>query len=174
MQTIINLLLSGTACLLPFSGAAQTVYSEIEVTLLEAPSESDYSVGDTYSAYVAYDSSQLTGVGDEVISVGDIVSLSFVFNGVAYDESYDVASDYPRLYFSNSELVSIDYWNSKGLENGGERSFFSFYQDQSFNYSPYGESEFTGKYTIATVPEVQSSVLLSSGLWILLLRRKRN
>ncbi len=174
MQPIFHTLLICTGCLVPFIGAAQTVYSEIKVTLLEAPNDSDYNVGDVYMLYLSYDSSQLLGIGEEVILVGDIVSLRFDFNGATYDERDDVASDYPRLYFSDSKLVGMDYWNSNGIEGGGDKSFFSFYKDQSFSYSPYGSSEFTGVYTMSVVPEVQSTTLLSYGLWLLLVRRKRN
>jgi len=150
------------------------VYSEIEVTLLEAPNDFDYNVGDVYMAYLSYDSSQLSGSGEEVLSVGNIISLNFEFNGAVYDERDDVASGYPRLYFSDSDLVGVDYWNTEGLEGGGEKSFFSFYRDQSFNYSPYGESEFVGVYTMSVVPEVQTTTLLSYGLWLILVRRKRS
>ena len=174
MKNILTIFPISVVCFIPILGVAQTVHTEIFVTLLEAPNESDFEVGDIHKGKVSYDSSLLVGEGEEEISVAGIQSLTFDFNGVTYNETYDVATGFPKLYFVDSELVGIDYWNNVGVEGGGDRSFFSFHSDQSFNYSPNGVSEFSGIYTLSAVPETQSSLLLGIGSGALIMRRQRS
>jgi len=172
MKNLFKALTGFIPCALPITGAAQIISSEIVVTLSEAPNQSNYNIGDQFSMYVTYDGSSLSGVGEEIITVEGILSLSFEFGGSIYDETYDNASDYPRFYFTDSELVAVDYWNSNGLADGRDKSFFRFFKDQSFNYSPYGESEFTGNYLVV-VPEPQTAIFLGVALGVTLLRRQR-
>lgn len=173
MKDNLTALMACYLCLLPFSSSIQAAQSIIEVTLEEAPNTSEYEVGNVYRLYVSYNTASLTGQDLEFISTNDITSLHFDFNGDIYDETYDVAASYPRLYFNNFELVAIDYWNTQGLKNRNENSFFTFYQDQSFLYSPNGQSEYAGRYLINSVPEVKTSVLFLSSLgWFILLRRR--
>ena len=173
MKKHIQTLLGCGLFLLPLSTAAQAAYAIIDLTLLEAPNDSAYAVGDVHRAFVTYDTSSLIGLGSETIASDDILSLSFEFNETTYDKSHDIASGYPKLHFYNRELVGIDYWNTLGLTNGGESSFFTFYPDRTFTYSPYGESEYTGQYEINSVPEIHPSIYFLSSLGWILLRRHR-
>ena len=172
MYYLFTLLIGCTTYILPLSGSTQVVNSQIVVTLLEAPNHSPYKVGDDYVAFLTYDTSGLVGVGEETLSHEGVVSLLFEFNGITYDETYDTDSSYPKFYFSGSELVSIDYMNSQGLVGAGAGSFFKFYRDQSFNYSPNGESEYAGVYVVNQVPEFKTMIYFSSAFCILLYRRR--
>jgi len=169
MKKVFNTLLCSCAIsLTTLSHAAQAI---IDVTLNEAPNDTYYRVGNIYRASIQYNDLILTGSGIETLS--ETVSLSFNFNGFIYDESYDQATGFPRLNFQDGELVGIDYWNTQGLTDGEANSFFTFYPDGTFNYSPYGESEYSGQYEIHQIPEVHPSIILLSSIGLILLRRNR-
>ncbi len=173
MNNLLKVLIASVSHILPVTVAGQVAQSEIVVALSEAPNQSGYDIGDQFSMLITYDTSLLSGEGEEVLTVEDILSLSFEFGESTYDETYDSASSYPRLYFDDAQLVSVDYWNNTGLIEGGDQSFFRFLNDQTFNYSPYGESEFVGEYSVIAVPESESTLFLSIALWMILLRRHR-
>ena len=173
MKKIFTALSAYSLCLLPLSITAQAAQSIIDVTLLEAPNDTDYKVGNVYQAYVSYHLSNLSGQGSETIASDGIISLQFEFNGSIYDKSHDEASGYPQLHFSDGELVGIDYWNTQGLSDGDANSFFTFYQDNTFLYSPYGESEYSGEYTVSSVPEPNPAIILISSFgWLLIIRHR--
>ena len=173
MKKTIQTLFNCGLFLFPLSSSTLAAQAIIDVTLLEAPNDSEYTVGDVHRASITYDTSTLRGLGTETISSDGIISLHFEFNGAIYDESYDIASGYPQLHFQDNTLVGIDYWNTQGLIDGNANSFFTFYPDQSFSYSPYGESEYMGEYEIGSVPQVHSSLyFLSSIGWMLLIRHR--
>lgn len=153
---------------------AQVVSKNIIVTVSEVPNSSSFMVGDDFTAELSYSVSELKGVGEESLLLSDSrLSVRFDFYGTVYDEHSDPADGFPMLFFSDSELVGIDYWNSSGIEGGGENTFFRFFKDQSFNYSTDGVSEYSGDYRVSAVPEPSHTALLGMfGLFIILTRNR--
>lgn len=171
LQIISNCLL-----LLSLPALSQTVEYRAQLTLIEAPATGGYNVGDQYTIQIAYNPASLTGVGAEFINASNgLEYIRFEFNGHVYDESFEIASGYPRLYFQDGKFANFDYWNSTGIIGGSPDSFFRFFRDQSFMYSPDGSSEFEGSYAtlISTAPEPQVFISIGIGAICLLFVRNR-
>ncbi len=175
MKILKPLLTSCSILSIGVSGvAAQDVESQIIVTLSEAPNTSSLQPGDEFFAKLSYSTASLTGEGEEILSLSESnLSLKFNFGGFTYNESSDIATGYPQLHFSDASLVSIDFWNTAGLQEGSDNSFFRFFKDRSFNYSTDGVSEYAGEYRISAVPEAPNTMLLGLAGVMFLCFRKR-
>ncbi len=169
-----------TMSITAISAFAQTVTYEIDLVLTTAPNTVDYGVGDHFNGGFTVDLSMLTNSGDEYLSIGEgVESAHFVFiGGERYSHLDDISNGFPRAYFTDGEVVGFDLWNSLGLRNGVDGTFFRFFRDKSFQYSPDGSSEYTGIYDIslapASVPEPSSSLLLVLSAGSFMVRRKRS
>ena len=175
MKILSKTLLNSLALLaLTVEASAQTVDARLELTLLEVPNEMNYSVGDKYFADLVYDQSAITGFGSESLVIGfGLHSIDLHFDGVVYDASRDLTNDYPQAYFSDGQLIGVDFWNNTGMEGGGVNSFFRFFKDQSFIYSLQGDSEYAGVYKVISVPEPKPSIYIFLAAGAIVLRRHR-
>lgn len=174
---ILKLILTNSLICLAISkwSSAQVEESQIIVTISEAPNTSIYNAGDEFVVDLMYNKSLLKSDGDERLSLADSsLQLDFNFLGSTYDEKSDPATDYPMLYFSNSKLVGIDYFYSQAIGDDGNNSFFRFFKDQSFNYSPDGVSEYSGEYNVVNIPEPSQILVFGiSSIFLLSIRKRK-
>ncbi len=161
------------------SGAkGQIVDYNFDLVLRGAPNTADYKVGDHFLGSVSIDSSELTNLGDEVAIIGaglESIHITFI-DDFTYDHNDDPSNGYPRAYLTDGVLTGFDLWNSKGLKSGIENTFFRFFRDRSFQYSPRGDGEFDGVYSLSleAVPEPSSSMLSLIGISCLLFLRNKS
>ncbi|MGJ8656495.1 MAG: PEP-CTERM sorting domain-containing protein [Akkermansiaceae bacterium] len=175
IQTLFVIL---TTVLCTISSSAQILKFEIDLVLLGAPNTADYKAGDHYYGSITVDTSRLSNTGDEFLIIGEGLESVYVefIDGHSYTHEDDVSEGYPRVYFTDGVLTGFDIWNNRGLKSGIEDTFFRFYRDESFQYSPNGAEEFDGSYTLRAeaVPEPSSGMLimLSAGSFVFFRKRQ--
>lgn len=157
---------------------AQTMNYNVNLEISGAPNTATYSAGDHFYASITVDLSKLKRSGIESLSVENgLESIQFRFlDNHLYTEIDDPSSGFPKAYFTDGIFTGIDFWNSMGLVGAKDNTFFRFYRDGSFQYSPEGVTEFDGSYSVilATVPEPHTTCFSLLALLCLTFNRQRD
>ena len=184
--------------LLPLLARAQVVQYDFEIIFdVNTPSSLNVA-GRDFFGNIVVDLDQLVDEGEPgrqiaIIDSG-LRSVYIEFYDGNYTHESDISNGFPRAFFTDGVLTGIDIWNNTGLisgrEEGLEDTFFRFFRDQTFEYSPRGNTnsldgedadiagEFSGSYvlspTFTVVPEPTSSALLFLASLFFLMGRRRS
>lgn len=123
--------------------AASIIY-DFEVSI-----DSGYLAGETSSGFFEFDDSELTGIGDEFLSVSNI---SFDFLGVNYSKT-DSLSD-PEVVFFDGDFLGLSF------STDAEFSFIPGFFDLSeayFSYDIPGEIDGAGNIAYTLRPDTPAS-----------------
>lgn len=168
-----------TGYLLAIPAGAQTLVWDIALKIETAPNDwAGRFLGKTFPGVIRVDSSRLLGVGEEQLGFDEFdpaFTLSLTFDEGIYSASDDPAAGLPILYFSDGELMELDFAVYLSAPPYGEGSYFQLHPDGLLNYSPDGVGEYEGSYLISSssIPEVSITSFALIFLSLTLISRKR-
>ena len=126
-----------------------------------------------FPGWVELDRSLLQQSGSEILA-GSGFQMSLTFNNEHFDETDDLASGLPALFFMNGSLEAIDFLTRLDPVSYDEYAFLQFHPDGTLSYSPDGVGEYEGGYQItARVPEASTASFVLIFTLLISTQRKR-
>jgi len=146
------------------SANAALVTESFSVTAIFGP-----FAGATGTGSFSYDDMSITGIGDEIITAADGLTLDFTVFGQMFTEADDVdAPDYPELSFFDGEVVSLDFLVIDPVDCGDCLNPVDILDPTVtnvgfFDLAPSSAGGFEGEMFVNTVPVPAAVWLFASG-----------